>query len=80
MPHPKDRASDWRSFWDLATPEDTARIFIDLYGEGAMQAVEDCIRTAIEDGRNEDCRFWRAVKVILESRLDAGEGDDPADG
>ncbi len=68
---PRGHTPDWKSFWDLATPEEMARSFIELYGEGNRRAVGECIRTAVEDGRHEDCRFWRAVKVILDAGLEA---------
>ena len=78
MQQPKGRAPDWRSFWDLATPEETAQVFVDLYGKGARQAVEECIRSAADDGRYEDRRFWRAVTAILDA-LDVSEPDGMPD-
>lgn len=56
---------DWRSFWDIATPYEAANVFIQLDGAGAVKAAQECARSAAEDGRHEDRRFWEAVLVIL---------------
>ena len=62
---------NWRSFWDLASPEETARAFIELYGSEASQAVAECIQSAADDGRDEDRRFWLAVAVVLRAGVPA---------
>jgi hypothetical protein len=62
-PHP----SDWRSFWDLATPEEGASAIIEIYGAGAAEAVLGCVAAAQHDDREEDCRFWTAVLECVEA-------------
>ena len=56
---------DWKSFWDLGTPKDAARAFIELYESRAIDAAQECVRTATADNRDEDARFWKAVVVLL---------------
>lgn len=53
--------ADWRSFWDLASPERGAATMIELYGESAAAAAADCASAALADDRDEDFRFWTAV-------------------
>ena len=56
---------DWRSFWDLASPDEAAIAFVELYGANAGRAAHQCVLTAAVDGRDEDQRFWLAVVARL---------------
>lgn len=57
---------DWRSFWDIATPQDGATAITEIYGSaGAAAAVRQCVAAARDDDRNEDCQFWTAVLECL---------------
>ena len=59
---------NWSSFWDLATPEQTAQELTALHGAEASAAAACCALTAYSDGREEDYRFWKAVFYELQSR------------
>ena len=59
---------NWSSFWDLATPEQTARELMALHGAEASTAAACCAITAYSDDREEDYRFWKAVFYELQSR------------
>lgn len=63
--HKKVESANWQSFWDVASPYEAASAFIELYGSNAVSAAQECVRTAVSDGRNEDARFWKAVIVVL---------------
>ncbi len=52
---------NWRSFWDLFSPEEAARVLIVFHGSNAALAAAHCGLSAHGDGRNEDYRFWVAV-------------------
>ena len=61
----KNDTLNWKSFADLASPDEVALAFIELYGKDAHQAVDECIETSAADGREEDSRFWSTVATIL---------------
>ena len=65
MHQPKYGTLNWGGFADLASPEEAALAFVELYGQDAQQAVADCIRTAAMDGREGDKCFWSTVATIL---------------
>ncbi len=56
---------NWSSFWDLATPEEAAITFRELYGASAAQAAAQCANAASKDNRESDHRFWLAVCAAL---------------
>lgn len=56
---------DWNSFWDLATPQEAAATFRDIYGPTAAEAAEQCAVAAKKDNRESDHRFWAAVSAEL---------------
>ena len=58
---------DWKSFWDLATPERAAAAFVELYGPNAASAAAGCALTADADNRQDDYRFWISVFRCLKS-------------
>ena len=58
-------ACDWKSFWDISTPEETARILAGWYGPLAAKLAVDCELAASGDDREEDYRFWYAVFARL---------------
>lgn len=62
--------SDWRSFWDLANPEEGASAVVALFGAEAATAASHCASSAIADDRDEDYRFWVAVlaRVLATNR------------
>jgi hypothetical protein len=65
---------DWRSFWDVATPEQGATAMIDLYGPAAAKAVLKCAAAAVSDDRHEDYRFWKAVLTCLQGPEKMSDG------
>jgi len=62
----KQLHSEWRSFWDVATPEQGATAMIEIYGTAAAKAVHSCAVAALNDARNADYRFWTAVLACIE--------------
>ena len=56
---------DWNSFWDLATPEEAAATFREIYGSAAAEAAAECATAAKNDDRATDHRFWLAVSAVL---------------
>ena len=56
---------DWNSFWDLATPEEAAATFREIYGAGAAEAAAECATAAKNDDRATDHQFWLAVSAVL---------------
>lgn len=56
---------DWNSFWDLATPEEAAETFRDIYGPAAASAAAECATAAKNDDRVKDYQFWLAVSAVL---------------
>ncbi len=58
---------DWKSFWDLTSPDKMVPVLLELYGTDADSAVAQCILTASADGRDEDRHFWLAVASCLRS-------------
>ena len=56
---------NWSSFWDLATPEEAAATFRELYGASAVEAAKQCAKAAGKDNRESDHRFWLAVCAAL---------------
>jgi hypothetical protein len=60
-----DESPDWQSFWDLASPEEAARILLESYGADAIGAATECAETAEGDGRETDHQFWIAVLAHL---------------
>ena len=54
-------AFNWKSFWEIATPEEAARILTDWFGIMAAQLAVDCALAAGSDQRDDDRRFWLAV-------------------
>lgn len=56
---------DWNSFWDLATPEEAAATFREIYGAAAAEAVAECATAAKNDDRATDHQFWLAVSAVL---------------
>ncbi len=54
-------AFNWKSFWDIATPEEAARILTEWFGMMAAQLAVDCALAAGSDHRDDDRRFWLAV-------------------
>jgi hypothetical protein len=55
------KSSSWRSFWDLATPEQGAAAVLQMYGDAAAEAASHCASAAFDDNREDDYRFWTAV-------------------
>lgn len=56
-----EEGGEWKSFWDLSSPEEAARTLRQFYGAAAAKAAADCAAAAQLDGRDEDCRFWTAT-------------------
>lgn len=52
---------DFNGFWKLATPADVAGLVVELYGEGAVRAAEQCMTSASSDHRYDDYCFWQSV-------------------
>jgi hypothetical protein len=69
----KRQLSDWRSFWDIATPQQGATALIEMYGPAAAEAARKCATAALDDDRNEDYQFWTAVLTCLESSEQTSE-------
>ena len=70
-------ACDWKSFWDISTPEETARILAGWYGPFAVKVAVDCALAASGDGREEDYRFWYAVFARLCAEQKGPKGPPP---
>lgn len=66
-----DLLKDWKSFWDIASPQHAASVMAHNYGSAARQAALHCAVAAEADGRAEDSRFWRAVAQALHSNVHA---------
>ena len=62
------QSRDWKSFWDISTPDRAASEVALIYGEDAALAVAQCSLGAKADGRDEDHRFWLAVLDCLRRR------------
>jgi len=54
-------AFNWKSFWEIATPEEAARILSEWFGMMAAQLAVDCALAAGSAQRDDDRRFWLAV-------------------
>ncbi|MDJ0944965.1 MAG: hypothetical protein QNJ30_15970 [Kiloniellales bacterium] len=54
-------AFNWKSFWDIATPEEAAHILSGWFGVMAAQLAVDCALAAGSDQKDDDRRFWLAV-------------------
>lgn len=61
-------ACDWKSFWSIATPEDTAHTLSEWYGQEAAQLAAECGLAARGGDRDEDYRFCFAVFARLRMR------------
>jgi hypothetical protein len=53
--------TDWRSFWDITTPQQGADVIVEMYGPAAVDAVLSCAAAAQSDNRDDDYQFWAAV-------------------
>lgn len=60
------QSRDWKSFWDISTPDRAAAEATLIYGPKAALAVVQCSLGAKADGRDEDHRFWLAVLDCLQ--------------
>lgn len=56
---------NWKSFWDLATPERAAHIMLELYGADAAGEAAACAAAARTDNREADAEFWDATQLVL---------------
>lgn len=56
---------DWRSFYDLTTPQEAAATLREFYGAGAARAAITCAAAAQTDGREQDFKFWMAAFAEL---------------
>jgi hypothetical protein len=56
---------DWKSFWDVSSPEEAAGTLRELYGVATAEAASKCAVAAQCDGRDEDYRFWIATLAEL---------------
>ena len=68
----------WDSFWDLGSPSDLAALMLEIYGSGAANAASECMASATADNREDDCRFWIAVKAIIVAALQKSKTPSPA--
>ena len=58
----------WKSFRDLATATEAAKVLDTLYGDGAAEAAIASALAAAADRRPDDHRFWLEVARCLSSR------------
>ena len=56
---------NFTSFWEVASPDQAAYAFVELYGSNAMEAARECAESATADDRDADRRFWLAVMTAL---------------
>lgn len=56
---------DWRSFWDVATPDQMATAMKEVYGLSAKTACHENVMQAKRDDRQVDYQFWLAVLCSL---------------
>jgi hypothetical protein len=61
----KKAGDDWKSFWDLASPAEAARLLREQYGADATDSAAECARMALADSRDTDHQFWLAVLAHL---------------
>ncbi len=71
-------AFNWKSFWDIATPEEAARILTGWFGMMAAQLAVDCALAAGSDQREDDRRFWLAVLDSLTGSTQRRPEEQPA--
>ena len=69
-------AFDWESFWDITTPEDTARTLAEWYGPFAAWHAAECALAASGGDRDEDYRFWYAVFARLRAEAEGPDSPD----
>ncbi len=62
------KSFNWKSFFDVATTTEAAKLLDAEYGEGAARAAIEAALLANLDGRPEDQRFWTEVAAKLEPR------------
>ncbi len=60
---------DWKSFYDLTTPQEAARLMRKWHGDGAQSAAAENGLVAYADNRPDDKRFWAAVLIALKRPL-----------
>ena len=72
-----EELSDGSIFPDLITSEDAAGVLIEWYGAGAADAAASNAVSALADGRDEDHRFWIAVRGAVEASRDMAAGSAP---
>lgn len=58
-------STEWRSFRDLATPQQGADFILEIYGPAAAEAALSCATAAQNDDRDEDYQFWAAVLACV---------------
>ena len=57
---------NWRSYWDLATPDQACGVLLERYGpRRAKRAAVESVRAARLDDRDADRWFWLAVLCRL---------------
>ena len=56
------------SFWDIASPQQSATALRQMFGDGAAAAAQSCAKAAQADERDDDHRYWIAVLARLKSR------------
>jgi hypothetical protein len=65
--------SNWRSFWDVATPQQGATAMIEIYGPAAAEAAHSCASAALNDDRDDDYQFWTAVLECIQEPEQLGD-------
>ena len=58
----------WKSFQDLTTATEAAKVLDAMYGDGAAEAAIASALAAAADRRPDDHRFWLEVARCLSSR------------
>ena len=70
---------NWGSFWDLASPQEAARLLREQYGSDAARHGAESSLAANSDGRDEDYDFWLAVFADLRAAGPDGAGQKHTD-